>query len=180
MALKILQFAFAIVFIAASAQLTLHLPEKAGGIPISGQSLAVLLVGYLLPRPWGMMAVLAYVLLGGFGLPVFADGKAGWSVISGASGGFLLGFIVAADFAGAMARGEEHPAFGHSLLAMLLGTLIILAFGLGRLALLYGPERALAYGLYPFWEGALIKVFLGAIIAQLYLYSRQYFRKHRP
>ena len=158
---------FACILIAIMAQITIHLPGNLGGIPITGQSLAVLVVSFLLPMKFGVPAVGLYVLLGAIGLPFYADGASGWEVLAGGSGGFLIGFVVAALLMGRLHSLGWHKYFGKALLAMLLGTLIIILCGLLRLGILYGWEKALEYGFYPFWQGALVKILLGAVIAMI-------------
>ena len=153
-----------ILFIAIFAQINIDLP---GGIPISGQSFAVLLTAYILGRKWGTIAVFGYVLLGAIGLPIFADAKAGIEVLKGGSGGFLIGFIVAAFVVGWLAELNWRKSFVKSLLVMLLGTAIILTFGIGKLTLDYSFPQALEWGFYPFLWGALVKIVVGAAILPL-------------
>ncbi|MCO6491678.1 MAG: biotin transporter BioY [Phaeodactylibacter sp.] len=164
----VLQVIAGVLFIALFAQLSLHLPSNAGGIPVTGQSLAVLLVGLLLRPPLGVAVAFAYVLLGVAGLPVFADGRSGPEVMAGGSGGFLVGFVAAAWLLGRMRAMGWRSSFGKCLFAMAAGTVTILAFGLGRLAMLYGAARALEYGFYPFWPGALAKAVVGAVLSAGY------------
>ena len=133
------------------------------GIPISGQSLAVLLVGWYLGPRDGLIALCGYVLSGALGLPVFADGTSGWPVLQKGSGGFLLGFIPAASLSGYFSR-QKINSVNTAVYAMVLGTGLIIACGLARLTQLYGWEKALAYGFYPFWPGAVIKIVLGVLI----------------
>ena len=137
-------------------------------IPITGQSLAVLVVGFLLGRKLGMRAVAVYLLLGIIGLPVFAEGKFGMEILTGGSGGFLYGFLFAAYFIGWLRESGFDKNFLLCLLAMTFGTAVIIAFGVGHLSYLYGFEKALEYGFYPFWQGAIVKIFLGAIIVFLF------------
>ena len=169
------QILLSIVFISVFAQITINLPTNTGNIPITGQTFAVLLVGYAMPRPWGMLSLLAYLLLGGIGLPIFADGNHGWEVITGNSGGFLLGFVVAAGAMGYLRANNWSYSFSKSLLAMTIGTLIILLFGVGRLTYLFNVKDALAWGLYPFVWGAIIKIVLGAAVLPLYHSAKKRF-----
>ncbi|KGE87286.1 hypothetical protein IX84_16750 [Phaeodactylibacter xiamenensis] len=161
------------LFITIMARVALPVPEALGGIPITGQSLAVLLVGLLLPFPWGGGAVLLYLLLGGLGLPVFAEGGSGWSSFSGGSGGFLIGFFIAALVMGLLRRRGWGQHLGYSLLANGLGTAVIVGSGLLWLAHLYGWGKAMEYGFYPFWPGAIVKILLGGFIAWSMLRNRK-------
>lgn len=162
------QIFLAILFIALFAQLSIDVPVGESRIPITGQTFAVLLSAYWLRQKIGTIAILAYVLFGTLGLPIFADGKAGWEVLTGGSGGFLIGFMIAAFVVGYLGTEDWQRSIPKSLLAMTIGTIIILFFGIGRLASLYGLEKGLAYGFYPFWKGAIVKIILGAAILPLY------------
>lgn len=158
----------AILFITLFAQLTIEVPNGESTIPITGQTFAVLLVAYILGHKMGTITVIIYIILGVLGLPIFANGKAGLEVVQGSSGGFLIGFIVSAFIVGHLGEKEWKKSLSKSLLAMSIGTIVILFFGISRLAQLHGLSKALTYGFYPFWQGALIKIVLGAIILPLY------------
>ncbi|MEQ8702291.1 MAG: biotin transporter BioY [Phaeodactylibacter sp.] len=173
MTTHLINLALSLLFLALMAQLSIQTPEALGGIPITGQSLAVLLVGFLLPFPWGGGAVLLYLLLGGLGLPVFAEGGSGWSSFSGGSGGFLIGFFIAALGMGWLRRRGWGLHLGYSLLANGLGTAVIVGSGLLWLTYLYGWGKALEYGFYPFWPGAIVKILLGGFIAWSMLRKRR-------
>ena len=160
---KSLSIVSSIAFIALFAQLSIDVPLGQTMIPITGQTFAVLLVGYWLGTKWGMIAIVGYIALGIIGFPIFADAKSGWEVVIGGSGGYLIGFIVGAGIAGWFYN--RKPIFVNALLAMMIGTLVILLFGVGRLAQLYGLEKGLDYGFYPFWQGAIVKIILGTIAA---------------
>jgi len=163
-----IQIIITLFFIALFAQLSIDVPLGESSIPITGQTFAVLLSAYWLKRKMGTIAIFVYVLLGAIGFPIFADGQSGWDVLIGGSGGFLVGFIVAAYVIGYLGEKNWPLSFIKSLVAMTLGTTIILFFGVGRLAHLYGLEKGLTYGFYPFWKGAILKIILGAIILPLY------------
>ncbi|RMG76203.1 MAG: biotin transporter BioY [Bacteroidetes bacterium] len=162
------RLALAVLFISLFAQLTLTLPYPSGGIPVTGQTFAVLLTGYLLGKKYGALAILIYILLGVVGLPVFADGESGIEVLTGGSGGYLIGFIAGAALTGFFAEKGWDRSFPKSLLAMTLGTLLILLFGIGRLAQMYTLPQALEWGLYPFIPGAIVKIILGAAVMPIY------------
>ncbi|MEM6964396.1 MAG: biotin transporter BioY [Bacteroidota bacterium] len=137
-------------------------------IPITGQSLAVLVVGFILGKNWGMRAVAVYLIAGCLGLPVFAKGNSGFDTLLAPSGGFLYGFLFAAFFIGWLREQGFDNNFGKYLLAMTLGTAVILIFGVGHLTYLFGFKLALEYGFYPFWQGAVAKIVLGAVIVFLF------------
>lgn len=158
----------AIAFIAGSAQLTINLDWQELKIPISGQSFAVLVTGMLLGRKWGLVSILLYLILGGLGLPFFADGGSGWESFTKGSAGFLIGFAVAAFVVGWLADVGWRSTFVKSLLAMLLGTIVIVGAGVLWLTYLYGFSKALEYGFYPFIWGAIIKIILGALVVRAF------------
>ena len=165
---RIIAIPIAILFIALFAQLSIELPIGQTMIPITGQTFAVLLVAYFLGAIWGTLAVTLYVLAGLLGLPIFADGKVGMSILTGGSGGYLIGFIAGVWVLGWLKNSMKQTSFWKAFGLMGLGTVVILLFGVGRLVQLYGMEKGLAYGFYPFWRGAVIKVFLGALVVLVY------------
>ncbi len=76
--------------IAAFSQICIPLPM---GIPITLQSLAICLTGYLLGAYYGCLSVVAYIILGAVGVPVFTFFGAGPSIVFGQNGGFIIGFL---------------------------------------------------------------------------------------
>ncbi|MBN1810821.1 MAG: biotin transporter BioY [Anaerolineae bacterium] len=149
------------LFIALCAQFTIHV----GPVPITGQTLGVLLTGMLLGSRRGSLSVLAYLAEGIAGLPVFAPGgPPGLARLLGPTGGYLLGFVAAAYVTGLLAeRGWDRKSVT-TLVAMLIGNAVIYAFGLPWLALFVGIENALPLGFYPFIIGDLAKAFLAAAL----------------
>ena len=157
-----------LVFLIAMTQVTLNLSYQEEAIPITGQSLAVLVVAALLGMRNGSLAIGLYLLLGGVGLPVFANGGSGWEIFTKGSGGFLYGFLVAGGLTGWLAQrwGIAHFLKNNGMMA--IGTSVILLFGVGHLTVKYGLEKALEYGFYPFWPGAIIKIVAGAMILSIW------------
>ena len=155
-------FIAGVLVLVASASLSFDVPGT--DIPISAQSLAVFLVAYLLGWPAGTGTVFLYLLLGGIGLPVFADGKSGWQTFTGGSGGFLVGFLLSAGWISWWKRYADSHSFVQLLGIFTSATVLLLAIGNGYLAHLYGWEKGLQYGFWPFWPGALIKILLAAIL----------------
>jgi biotin transport system substrate-specific component len=119
--------------------------------------LGVLYAGALLGPRRGAAAVALYLIQGACGLPFFAGGAAGLLCLLGPTGGYLLGFLPGAWIAGLLAeRGWDRRAWTNfSLLA--IGSAVILACGLARLASFVPPGRILTLGLYPFLPGDLVK-----------------------
>jgi biotin transport system substrate-specific component len=150
------------VLVALSAQWAVPLPFSP--IPITGQTLAVLLVGALLGARRGSLCVLTYLLEGCAGLPVFAGARAGLGVLFGPTGGYLLGFVAAAWVSGWLAERGWDRRTGTAFLAMALGNVIIYAFGLAWLSRFVGGGHVLELGFLPFVPGDILKLILGTLL----------------
>ncbi len=164
----VLQILIAVLFISFFAQIEIVLPTNKDGIPITGQTFAILLVGYFLGSKNAVIAVLLYLFFGAIGLPVFAGGAGGFKVFSDDSAGFLLGFVFGAWVTGYFGELGWGNSFFKCFSGMIIGTMIILACGVMVLALKYDFGSALKHGFYPFLWGALIKMLLGATIPPIY------------
>jgi biotin transport system substrate-specific component len=142
------------------------IPVAGSPVPITGQTFGVLLVGGALGLRRGAVAVALYVLLGVVGLPFFAEGKGGLSIIWGATGGYLVGFVVAGAVVGRLAELGWDRKIGGALGAMLVGSSIIYAIGLPWLKVVTGMtvEETIATGLTPFLIGDTIKIILAAVL----------------
>lgn len=133
-------------------------------VPMSLQSLAVLLAGALMGWRWGAGAVLVYLLAGGLGLPVFAGSASGWSHFGGPTAGYLAAFPLAAA---AMGLAAKHGWLDRPLGAFALGLAghgLLLGLGAGWLAMSIGLPQALSGGLWPFLPGAVVKSAVFALI----------------
>ncbi len=132
-------------------------------VPMTLQTLAVMTIGAFFGARLAGATVLAYLIEGAAGLPVFASGG-GLAYMAGPTGGYLLGFLAAAVFAGwASDRGFMRgvlPAVGVFLVAEAL----IFGAGVLWLAGFTGMEKALAAGLMPFLPGEALKLGLAALI----------------
>lgn len=154
------------LFVAAMAQLSIPLQP----VPVTGQTFAVLLVGMVLGSRRGALALAAYLGEGLAGLPVFAEAKSGIATILGPTGGYLIGFIAAAWLVGLLAeRGFDRSLF-KTLVAMVIGNLVIYAFGLAWLSTfpfvsgLIGEAGLLSLGMLPFLIGDALKAALAALL----------------
>lgn len=98
-------------------------------VPFTGQTLGVLVVGTALGFRRGLAALLLYLALGLAGLPIFAEGDAGAARLLGATGGYLIGFVLAAALVGRLAELGWDRRFPGALVAMLIGTAVIYAVG---------------------------------------------------
>lgn len=150
--------------IAAAAQVSIPLPFTP--VPITGQTFAVVLVGASLGTLRGGASGLLYVLAGLAGAPFFAHGAHGLSELTGATGGYLVGFPLAAAVTGALAERGWDRRFSSAVGSMLTGNVLIYLVGVPWLAatLHTGLEKTLQLGLYPFVPGDMLKVYLAAAL----------------
>jgi biotin transport system substrate-specific component len=152
-------------FVALAAQIEIHLGFTP--VPITAQTFAVLLVGTALGPLLGTLSLALYVAVGLLGAPVYAGGEGGWEWMEGATGGYLIGFVVAAGVAGLLAERQWDRRISTAVAAMLTGNVIIYLFGLPWLAHVvdYGWQQTFEAGLYPFVVGDLMKLYLaGALL----------------
>lgn len=159
----------AIALIAGFALLTalcaqIRIPLGFTPVPITGQTFAVLLSGAVLGSRMGAASQLLYVLMGAAGLPFYAGGTGGWERATGATMGYLLGFIAAAYAVGYLAEHHQDRRFATSIGAFLTGNLVIYALGVPWLMYSLSLDLAsgVAQGLAPFIIGDTIKIMLAA------------------
>lgn len=161
------------------AQVAIAVPPSP--VPVTGQTLAVILVGASLGHRRGAAAMVLYVLLGFFA-PVYADGASGPEVLWGASGGYLVGFVLAAAAVGWCA---EHGSDRRLLLAVatfVVGQLLVFGIGVPWLKVAAGMtwERAIHDGFTIFIIGGLVKAALaGALTPAAWRLVRK-IDVHRP
>jgi len=135
-------------------------------VPMTMQTLVVLMIGMACGRLLGTATVAAYLLAGAAGLPVFAgtpERGIGLAYMMGPTGGFLLGFLIAAWLSGVLAERGWSNSFVLSAAAMVVGHVVILLAGVAWLSALVGLEKAIALGLMPFLVTTLVKCALGAV-----------------
>ena len=133
-------------------------------VPITGQTFAVLLTGAVLGSRAGATSQLLYVGLGAVGLPFYADGAGGWEAATGATAGYLVGFVAAAYLIGLLAERKQDREFATSIGAFLTGNLVIYLFGVAWLMRTFewGVAEAVEKGVAPFLIGDTIKIALAA------------------
>jgi biotin transport system substrate-specific component len=153
--------------VALAAQVSIPLPFTP--VPITGQTFAVVLVGAGLGAVRGFASLLLYWLVGIAGAPVYADQSHGWSVFMGPTGGYLIGFVVAALVTGFLAERRWDRRLSSAIAAMLTGNVLIYLCGLPWLAaeIDTGLEKTLEAGLYPFVVGDLLKLYLAGALLPL-------------
>lgn len=133
-------------------------------VPVTGQTLGVLLAGALLGSKRGAITVLTYLLQGVVGLPVFAGGTSGLARVVGPTGGYLIGFVVAAFVVGWLSEKGWDRHFITMVFSMLIGNGVIYVFGLPWLAIYVGWGAVIKLGLVPFVVGDILKIVLAAMI----------------
>ncbi|MDR1658169.1 MAG: biotin transporter BioY [Deltaproteobacteria bacterium] len=135
-------------------------------VPITLQTMFVVLSGLILGPKRGVAAVLLYILAGAIGLPIFAGGKGGLAVLIGPTGGFIVGFIVAAAFCGWASKGPAGCNFRLLVGLCLAGVSTILFLGSIwlKISLDISITKALLAGLVPFLPGEVLKSISAASI----------------
>ncbi len=138
-------------------------------VPVTGQTLAVLLVGATLGTVRGALSLAVYAAFGIIGVPWFSEASSGFDVIAGPTGGYIIGFIASAALVGWLSEREWDRKIFKAIATFIGGTLVVFAFGLPWLAfsLGIGVELTLEYGLWPFVIGGLIKAAIAALLLPL-------------
>ena len=135
-------------------------------VPITGQTFAVLLTGAALGWKLGAAGQLLYVAVGALGAPVFSEASSGVEVVLGATGGYLIGFILAAGLVGWMAEHRQDRTFPTMFTAFIAGSAVIYVCGVIGLMLVngWGLEEAVVKGVVPFLLGDLIKAAAAGLV----------------
>ncbi len=143
-----------------------RVPRPGTPIPMTLQTAVVLFAGIALGARLGACSQLLYLAIGLIGVPVFADSgagpHAGPQYVFGATGGYLLGFLIVPVVVGRLTA--RSSGLRTTLAAAAVGTILIFALGVGWLAVSTGSLwTALQQGLFPFWLGAVLKC--GLVVA---------------
>ena len=145
-------------------------------VPVTGQTLAVLLVGASLGAARGAASLALYAVLGLAGLPIFApqdDGShlTGLAALTAPSFGYIIGFIASAAIVGWAAERSWDRGWYKPIITFIGGSLVVFAFGLPWLAVALGQlglpndlQSVLVAGFYPFIIGGLIKAAIAAAV----------------
>jgi len=153
-------------FISLLAQVAIPVPGSP--VPVTGQTLAVLLIGTTYGARLGLMTFATYLLAGVAGAPIFAPSGAsanhGLDRLLGATGGYLFGMLVASFLLGYLADRKADQKFKTSFPALLLGDAVIFFFGLTWLhySLELSWSATFAAGLTPFIFGEMLKIAITA------------------
>ena len=166
------------LLVAASAQIQIPLWP----VPVTGQTFAVLIIGMAYGWRLGSITLALYLFEGAIGLPVFSKFSGGWAVLTGTTGGYLLGFVVAAGVIGWLAERGWDRRIATTAAAMLIGNVIIYVLGLAWLTNFFagvGAQyvastgaatafgAAILSGMLPFLLGDGLKLALAAVIMPL-------------
>jgi len=161
---QVLLVAFGVAALAVAAKIKVPFWP----VPITMQTFVVLIIGAAYGLRLGVGTVLAYLAIGALGFDVFTSSSAeanGISYMMGSTGGYLVGFALAAGLLGVLARAGWDRSVGRMALALLLGNIAIYVPGLLWLGHLYGWEKPiLEWGLYPFLAGDALKLALAALL----------------
>jgi len=173
-----------IVLVVAGAALVTVLAQVAiplWPVPITGQTLAVLLVGSTLGWARGAISMVLYAVLGLIGLPVYSDGSHGAGVLFGATGGYIVGFIVSAALVGWLAERQWDRKVLKAIVTFVAGSVVVFAIGLPWLAVVLHTDlpTTLQYGLYPFILGGVIKAVIAAGLLPLAWWGADRIAKRR-
>lgn len=135
-------------------------------VPMTMQTLVVLMLGMAYGSRLAAGTVFAYLLAGAAGLPVFAgtpERGIGLAYMMGPTFGFLVGFLIAAWLVGFLAERGWDRSFLKCAAAMVLGHLVITLAGVVWLAVLMGTTKAIEVGFTPFMASSVLKTALGAV-----------------
>ena len=146
------------LFLAALAQISIPIPGSP--VPVTGQTLGVLLIGTTYGSGLGLTTFAIYLLAGIAGAPVFAGASYGIEKITGATGGYLIGMMVATFLLGVLANRQLDQKFLTALPTMLIGSITIFTFGLLWLHHFTGKDWiwTINAGLTPFIFGEILKI----------------------
>jgi biotin transport system substrate-specific component len=146
----------------------IRIPLPFTPVPITLQTFFVLLAGALLGKKLGSLSQAGYLLIGIFGVPVFTGGLYGFARLFGPTGGYLMGFVLAAYVIGKLLGNDNDAPFTKIVATMLVGLALLFTLGTIQLALVMhiSLEKAVALGVLPFLPGDIIKLFAAATLYQ--------------
>lgn len=133
-------------------------------VPITGQTFAVLLVGALLGSKRGALSMIVYIGSGLMGAPVFSNAGWGLSHLAGPTGGYLVGFVLAAFLVGKFSEIGWDREVKTTVLAMAFGTIVIYLSGCLWLARFVEGDAVFQVGVLPFLVGDMLKIACAAVV----------------
>ena len=132
-------------------------------VPMTMQTFIVFIIGMSYGWKLALSTLIAYLLEGALGLPVFAKGG-GLLYLIGPTAGYLYGMAITAGVIGFLAERGYNDSYIKSLISLIIGTVIIFVLGVGNLGSVIGYDKALAGGLYPFIPSEFFKIALAVIL----------------
>lgn len=159
-----------VILLSACSQFSIPLDP----IPITLQTVAVMLVGLIFKRSNAIKIILIYLALGAIGVPIFANFKSGMQCLLGPSGGYLWGFLIAVIIMSSIKKYLNKRNTLHIALNCLLGTTVILFCGVLWLAYYVELNTAVKSGLYPFIAGGIIKIIFATVIVRISRFNDYY------
>jgi len=136
-------------------------------VPITAQTIAVMLTGLLLTPIDAMLSLLIFILLGAIGVPVFSNGSSGLGVLFGPTGGYIFGFLISAGFISYF-KGTGKNIYRNLIVTTIGGIFVVYLIGIPWLAIAYDMTlmNAIKAGALPFLIGDLLKVILASFIGK--------------
>lgn len=148
----------------------IKIPIPFSPVPITLQVFFIFLAGAMLGARWGTLSVIVYLLLGIIGLPVFSGGTSGLGILLGPTGGYLIGFALAAFLIGILSEKKGTSSILLNAAFMLAGLCAIYVVGTSYLAYAanISIENAIKLGILPFLPADLLKVAIASVIVSKY------------
>lgn len=175
---ELIDLIYAALFAAVTAVLGLiSIPLPISPVPVTGQTLAIMLAGSILTVRQAAFSMLTFLLIGAVGVPVFAGATGGIGIIVGPMGGYLIGFLAGA-VAIALLKGQTNTLWRLAVANLTGGMAVVYVLGVFWLNLVTGMglQKAIMVGVLPFIPGDLFKVlaatFIGAAVNRHLLKSR--------
>jgi biotin transport system substrate-specific component len=132
-------------------------------VPMTMQTFVVFLIGMSYGWKLSFLTLIAYILEGDLGLPVFATG-AGFAYLMGPTAGYIYGMLLAAIVIGFLSEKGFSNTYFMSLVSLLIGSVIIFTLGVGYLGSIIGYDKAINFGLLPFIPSELFKIALAVAL----------------
>ena len=132
-------------------------------VPMTMQTFVIFLIGMTYGFKLASLTLVAYLIEGAIGLPVFAKGG-GIAYLTGPTAGYLYGMVFAAGIIGFFADRGFNNSYFKSFMSLIIGAFVIFLFGIGYLGSIIGYDKAMVAGLYPFILSEFFKIGLAATI----------------
>lgn len=167
MSIQTLRFSVLSSMMAALMAIGAYLHIPIGPVPLVLTNLFVLLSGLLLGGRWGLISATLYLFVGAMGMPVFYGGKGGLAHLIGPTGGYLFGFLFSAGIVGFISD-RFHSSLPGDIIAVMIGSLIIYAFGVPWLKMMtkISWDKAYMIGMIPFLPGDALKAGISIILGR--------------